>query len=208
MKCGIRLKNLQRACALAWIFQDTHDVRNLINLCICSPREARHYLSVLWDVNLLTWLQKLLRSGLSITKLCYKLSPLMMKANGPNGTPLDSLRLRKSCIRLSSEGCVWTEYCSICDMLGGKEREAAFRFQYSLRQITRFRYPVMNRVKIYGIVGFWYVSTAAFRVTPSADGLMRLPHESAGWNEHHRYKTIVNVPRTPKQKKKLRTSWK
>lgn len=195
------MKNLQTACTLAWIFQDTHDVRNLINLCIYRPRETRHYLSILWDVSLLTWTQKLLRSRLSITKLCYKLSPLMMKAKGLNGTPLDTLRLRKSGYCLSTEGCVWTEYCSICDMLAGEEGEAAFRFRYSFRQITSFRNPVMNGVKIYGSVGDWYVSTAAFCVTPSAKWLMQRPHEFAGWNEDHRDMTIVNVPRTLKQRK-------
>jgi hypothetical protein len=82
-----------------------------------------------------------------------------------------------------------------------KKGEAAFRFQYSFRQITRFRNPVMNGVEIYGSVRDLCVSTAAFNVTPSADGLMQRPHDFAGWNEDHRDMTIVNVPRTLKQRK-------
>jgi len=85
--------------------------------------------------------------------------------------------------------------------MASKEGEAAFRFQYSLRQITRFRNPVMNGVKIYGSVRDWCVSTAAFSVMPSADGRMQRPHEFAGWNEDHRDMTIVNLPRTLKQRK-------
>jgi len=43
---------------------------------------------------------------INVIKISYKLSPLMMKAKRPNGTPLDTLRLRKSCYRPSTEGCV------------------------------------------------------------------------------------------------------
>jgi hypothetical protein len=50
-------------------------------------------------------------------------------------------------------------------------------------------------------VSDWYVSTAAFRVTPSADELMQRLHDFAGCIEDHRDMTIVNVPRTLKQRK-------
>jgi len=86
-------------------------------------------------------------------------------------------------------------------MMASKEGGAAFCFQYSLRQITRFRNPVMNGVKIYRSVRDWCVSTAAFNVAPSADGRMQRPHEFAGCNEDHRDMTIVNLPRTLKQRK-------
>jgi hypothetical protein len=59
----------------------------------------------------------------------------------------------------------------------------------------------MNGIQIYGSVREWYVRTAAFHVTPSADGLMQRPHEFAGWNEDQRDMTIANVPRTLKQRK-------
>ena len=61
----------------------------------------------------------------------------------------------------------------------------------------------MNGVKIYVSVRDWYLSRAAFHVTPTADGLMQRSHELAGWNEHHSDMAIVNVPRTLKQKKNV-----
>ena len=51
----------------------------------------------------------------------------------------------------------------------------------------------MSGVKIYESVRDRCVRTAAFHVTPSADGLMQRLPEFAGWTEDHRDMNIVNL---------------